>query len=275
MRNLTFLAAPTAKRAASSFRRAFVEKTASWSVTIEECRTRSEAAALFSAKKSHAFVVSASFRRAAFEAGKVQGASARLAQGADILYRGGKNTLAVSQYARVAIDEMERLFLPLYGAKAVVLGSGSAALDVVYECARAGVNEITLLGSEKERTRNNLLAFLEAFGKERTQIIDTEQKRVGHLSANRAYDNASFLFGTVAAASRIAAADIVFCTEDFSRAGIAFEPGHIVCDLCGESACYADAANAAGCDFLSAPSAMAAWGAECAELLVEFGRAEL
>lgn len=78
---------------------------------------------------------------------------------------------------------MERLFLPLYGAKAVVLGSGSSALDVVYECARAGVSEITLLGAEKERTRNNLLAFLEAFGKERTQIIDTEQKRVGHLSA--------------------------------------------------------------------------------------------
>ena len=275
MRNLTFLAAPAVGPAAASFRRAFMEKTASWSVTIEECSTRSEAAALLSAKKSHAFVVSAPFRRAVFEAGKVQGASARLAQGADILYRGGKNTLAVSQYARVAIDEMERLFLPLYGAKAVVLGSGSAALDVVYEGARAGVSEITLLGSEKERTRNNLLAFLEAFAKERTQIIDTEQKLVGHLSANRAYDNASFLFGTVAAASRIAAADIVFCTEDFSRAGIAFEPGHIVCDLCGESACYADAANAAGCDFLSASSAMAVWGAECAELLVEFGRAEL
>ena len=275
MRNLTFLAAPAAKPAAGSFRRSFMEKTASWSVGIEECRTRGEAAALLSARKSHAFVVSAPFRQVVFEAGKVQGASARLAQGADILYRGGKNTLALSQYARVAIDEMERLFLPLYGAKAVVLGSGSSALDVVYECARAGVSEITLLGAEKERTRNNLLAFLEAFGKERTQIIDTEQKRVGHLSANRAYDNASFLFGTVAAASRIATADIVFCTEDFSRAGIVFEPGHIVCDLCGESSCYADAANAAGCDFLSASSAMAAWGAECAELLVEFGRAEL
>ena len=75
--------------------------------------------------------------------------------------------------------------------------------------------------------------------------------------------------------SRIAAADLVFCTEDFSRAGIAFEPGHIVCDLCGESACYNDAATAAGCDYLATSSVMAAWGAECAELLVEFGRAEL
>lgn len=149
MRNLTFLAAPAAKPAAGSFRRSFMEKTASWSVAIEECRTRGEAAALLSARKSHAFVVSAPFRQAVFEAGEVQGASARLAQGADILYRGGKNTLALSQYARVAIDEMERLFLPLYGAKAVVLGSGSSALDVVYECARAGVSEIVLLGAEK------------------------------------------------------------------------------------------------------------------------------
>lgn len=275
MRNLTFLASPAIAPAAASFRRSFMEKTASWSVAIEECHTRGEAAVLLSAKRSHAFVVSAQFRQAVFEAGKVQGASARLAQGADILYRSGKNTLALSQYARVAIDEMERLFLPLYGAKAVVLGSGSSALDVVYECARAGVSEITLLGAEKERTRNNLLAFLEAFGKERTQIIDTEQKRVGHLSATRAYDNASFLFGTVAAASRIASADLVFCAEDFSQAGIAFGPGHIVCDLCGESTCYSDAAIAAGCDYLATSSVMAAWGAECAELLVEFGRAEL
>ena len=157
MRNLTFLASPAIAPVAASFRRSFIEKTASWSVAIEECHTRSEAAALLSAKRSHAFVVSAQFRQAVFEAGKVQGASARLAQGADILYRGGKNTLALSQYARVAIDEMERLFLPLYGAKAVVLGSGSSALDVAYECARAGVSEITLLGAEKERTRNNRL----------------------------------------------------------------------------------------------------------------------
>jgi len=98
MRNLTFLASPAIAPVAASFRRSFMEKTASWSVAIEECHTRSEAAALLSAKRSHAFVVSAQFRQAVFEAGKVQGASARLAQGADILYRGGKNTLALSQY---------------------------------------------------------------------------------------------------------------------------------------------------------------------------------
>ena len=138
MRNLTFLATPGAKPLAQRFRRSFMEKTASWSVVVEECSSRSEAAALLSAKKSHAFVVSPPFRSAVFEVGQAKGASARLAQGADILYRGGKSTLAISQLARTAIDEMERRFLPLYGAKAVVLGSGSAALDVVYECARAG-----------------------------------------------------------------------------------------------------------------------------------------
>ena len=74
MRNLTFLASPAIAPVAASFRRSFMEKTASWSVAIEECHTRSEAAALLSAKRSHAFVVSAQFRQAVFEAGKVQGA---------------------------------------------------------------------------------------------------------------------------------------------------------------------------------------------------------
>ena len=73
MRNLTFLASPAIAPVAASFRRSFMEKTASWSVAIEECHTRSEAAVLLSAKRSHAFVVSAQFRQAVFEAGKVQG----------------------------------------------------------------------------------------------------------------------------------------------------------------------------------------------------------
>lgn len=55
MRNLTFLASPAIAPAAASFRRSFMEKTASWSVAIEECHTRGEAAALLSAKRSHAF----------------------------------------------------------------------------------------------------------------------------------------------------------------------------------------------------------------------------
>lgn len=275
MRNLTFLASPGAEALARVFRRSFMHKTASWSVVVEPCATRNEAAALLAATKSHAFVASAPFRGVLFEAGQAKGASASLCQGADVLYRGAKNSLCLSQLARTAIDEMERRFLPLYGAKAVVLGSGSAALDAVYECARAGVDEITLLGSDKQRTRNNLEAFLEAFGKQRTQIIDTEQQREGHLSATRAYDNASFLFGGVSAASRIEAADVVLCVEDFPESGIAFRSSQIVCDLCGTSSVYRQAASASGCDFLDASSLMAAWGSQCAELLVEFGRAEL
>lgn len=275
MRNLTFLATPKAKSAAAAFRCAFMQETATWSVCVEECESRSIAAALLSAEKSHAFVASAPFRRVLFEAGQAKGASARLAQGADILYRGKKNSLAISQLGRTAIDVMEQRFLPLYGAKAVVLGSGSAALDVAYECSRAGVAEITLLGAEKERARNNLIAFLEAYGKERTQIIDTEQKREGHLSATRAYDNASFLFGAVSATSRIAAADVVICVDDAVPEGLAFQPNQIVCDLCGTTDAFEAVAQSAGCDFVSAAEAMSAWGSECAHVLVEFGRAEL
>ena len=275
MRNLTFLAAPKTKPAAAAFRRAFMQETAIWSVCVEECESRSVAAALLAAEKSHAFVASAPFRGVLLEAGQVKGASARLAQGADLLYRGGKNTLAISQLARTAIDEMERRFLPLYGAKAVVLGSGSAALDVAYECARAGVERITLLGAQKERTRSNLEAFLDAFGKERTQIIDTEQKREGHLSATRAYDNATFLFGAVSSTSSIFAADVVVCVDEAVPAALRFLPSQIVCDLCGRTDAFEKAAREAGCDFVSSTDAMGAWGRECAHLLVEFGRAEL
>ncbi len=277
MRNLTFIATPGTLSLAKEFRRSFMEKTAVWNVIVEPCSSAQEAQGLFQATRTHAFAVSYPFRSLAFGEGKLLGASARLSQGADIVFRGERGALGLSQLSRSAIDLIERTYLPLYGSNAVVLGSGSAALDAVYELARAGVSQITLLGNDKDRARAALVGFLRSFEEQRTQIIDTEQAREGHLSAARAYDNTLFQCGSLASVSCIEQADVVVSVDaDLSSAGLPLRQGQIVCSLWDRSDLpFPHAAQKASCDFISAEEVMRAWGTDCAELFVEFSRGGL
>lgn len=271
MRNLTFVATPGTCDLAKEFRRSFMEKTAVWNVMVEPCSSVQQAHAMFQAKRIHAFAVSYPFRTLASNEGELQGASARLVQGADVVYRGERGALALSQLSRSAIDLVEREFLPLYGSCAVVLGSGSAALDTAYELARAGVSQITVLGNDKERTRAGFASFLEAFERQRNQIIDADQAREGHLSASRAYENARFLCGTVASVSHIDKADVVFSVDaDLSSIDLPLHAGQIACSLWDRAdLSFPEAARAASCDFVGAEDVMRAWGADCAGVLVE------
>ena len=159
MRNLTFIATQDVINQATRFRRAFMDKTAVWSVLIKRCDSKQEAQVALE-NKDHAFVVAPAFRSLLFETATAKGASSKLSCGADVRYRGGSNTITLSQLARSVVDCLEETFIPLYGAKVVILGSGSAALDMAYECARAGVDQITILDDDKNRAQANLDAFL-------------------------------------------------------------------------------------------------------------------
>lgn len=275
MRNLAFITTADVRDQAQVFRRAFMEKTAVWSVALHEVATREEARSLLKGK-DHAFVVAPAFRSLLFEEGFIKGSSARLSQGSDVLYRGGSNTITIAQMARSVVDCIERNFIPIYGARVVIFGSGSAALDVAYECSRAGVDQVTILDADRDRARDNLSAFVEAYGKAATQILDTEQAREGHLSARRAYEHTSFTFGSLQAIKSIQQADVCISflppsvpIPDYSNV---LHGSQIMCDPWSRSHSLLIQAQEAGCDIVSSQDVMRMWGEECAELLIEFGK---
>lgn len=276
MRRLTFIATPSSRPAAQTFRRAFMDKTATWSVSIEECSTIAEAQRACSGA-DHAYVVAAPFRSILAGEAAMLGSSARLTQGADIMFRGTSQRLCVSQVARAAIDAMEQVYLPVFGAHVVVLGSGSAALDFAYELSRAGVDEVIILDDDKERARNNVEAFLDAYDRDKMRIIDTEASREGHLSALRAYEHTSYLFGSFSSRSRITSADVVI-DASFGRApsfgAAVFREAQIVCDPWGVSGSF-QCAEEVGFDVLSSEEVMRCWGAQAADLLTDLVRADL
>ena len=276
MRNLTFIATQDVINQATRFRRAFMDKTAVWSVLIKRCDSKQEAQVALE-NKDHAFVVAPAFRSLLFETATAKGASSKLSCGADVRYRGGSNTITLSQLARSVVDCLEETFIPLYGAKVVILGSGSAALDMAYECARAGVDQITILDDDKNRAQANLDAFLEAFAKNRMAILDTEQARTGHLSATKAYEHTNFSYGSLRALGAVKQADICISFLPESKAlpdySDVLRSVQIVCDPWGRTTSLLEQAYACGCDVVSAESIMDYWGSACADLLIEFGNA--
>ena len=278
MRNLTFIATPDVVNQAACFRRSFMKKTAVWSVAIQECSTREEAQKLLS-QNDHAFVVAPAFRTLLFETSTAKGASSKLSLGADVRYRGGSNTITLSQLARSVVDCLEETFIPLYGAKVVIFGSGSAALDMAYECARAGVDHITLLDEGKQRAQANLDAFLEAFAKNRMAILDTEQSRIGHVTATKAYEHTNFSYGSLQALGSIQQADLILSflpqTTVLPDYREVFRSSQIVCDPWGRSASLIEQALACDCDVVPSEEIMNQWGTACANLLIEFGNAGL
>lgn len=275
MRNLAFITTSDIHDQAQAFRRAFMEKTAVWNVALREVATREEACSLLKGKE-HAFVVAPAFRSLLFDEGYIKGSSARLSQGCDVLYRGGSNTIAIAQVARSTVDCIERNFIPIYGARVVIFGSGSAALDMTYECSRAGVDQVTLLDVDRDRVRDNLSTFVEAYGKAATQILDTEQSREGHLTARRAYEHTSFTFGSLQATKSIQQADVCISllpsTVPIPDYSTVLRESQIVCDPWSRSDSLLGQARRAGCDIALSQDVMRIWGEECAELLIEFGK---
>lgn len=277
MRNLSFIATPDVVDAARQFRAAFMKKTAVWNVAIRECTTQEDALKWLDGS-DHAFVAAPSFRGLLYETAYVKGASCQLTEGSDVRYRGGSNTITLAQTQRSCVDALEANYIPIFGSNVVILGARSNALDMAYECSRAGVDTVTLLDTNRERVCENLTAFVDEYGRKRNSILDTEQARTGHLSAKRAYEHTSFTYGSLKALRTIADADIIisFMSDDHllpDEVASVLKPVQIVCDPWNRSKKLMASAELAGCDILPYETIMQTWGRECAELLIDFGQA--
>ena len=150
----------------------------------------------------------APFRQVVFEAGEVQGHQ-RVGTKVDILIVAEEHA-ALSQYAVLLSTKWSGSSFPCTVRRLLFWGRAVRPLDVVHECARAGVSETTLLGRERTHAQQSCLPSW-AFGKERTQIIDTEQKRSTFLQLVPG-DKRPFLFELLRQL-QIAAADLVFAPK--------------------------------------------------------------
>ncbi len=221
MRNLELITMPAHASLAQIARHAFMEQTATWSVVVREMARRDALDTYLSADKFeypvHAFALDAHFSGVAYRYSTQANATGELAQGCDCLsyLEGGAEATFLLPLS--VVECFEEQFFPLEGARIAILGAGHLGLACAYECARCGVSEVLVVDQDAQVAERNLEAFLNEFGRLRSEVVDMRQAKPGHVSFQHAYEQTDYYFGTYCGAiKRISQADVIICATDQS-----------------------------------------------------------
>ncbi len=279
MRNLVALTSPEMESLVRIFRASLMKKTATWSVEVRDACNGGVEKVL--EEKPHACCFTPDLMDSAYEAADELDPASRLCQGSDLLVRTGEKKLGLTLLGRSSVEAIENTFLPIYGASVMVCATNRFALDIAYECSRAGVTEISLLDASPKKAREYLEIFVSTFNKMKASTFDIEASREGHVSFARAYEDTSFSFGSYEAAEkRIASSDIIICAEPAHRlpqglltAFERFGAGKIFVDPLERSFStpFRDPSVFSE-DVLSGEDVFAQWGSGVADVLVDLSQ---
>ncbi len=150
------------------------------------------------------------YKPLALEAATVVGASARLAQGSNLLIRKGDARIAYNTDGEGCIAFLERAGISFDNARVVVCGTGPTALAILHSAACAGAAEVVLLSRDKEKSQRVLQDYLERFDQLAHATIELPALKRGHRSFKQAYDETVFKFGSYTSSKQaISAADLI------------------------------------------------------------------
>ena len=171
---------------------------------VDEARAFLEAAGFLSVN------VTTPYKPLAFEVAAATAASAKLAQGANLLVRKNGSLIGYNTDGQGCVAYLEREGLVFAGKRVAVCGTGPTALSILHACSVAGADVCLLVGRDKERTRGVLEAFVERFGLLANATIDLPAAHPHHRSFRTAYERTVFKFGSYATSEKaLASADLV------------------------------------------------------------------
>lgn len=252
-----------------------------WRYDLADCATDKAAEAFLAESDFLALNITTPYKRNALRAASASAASAKLAEGANLLVRKSGVLAADGRKAKTAepaatgmpsdvliayntdgqgcVAYLEREGVRFRDASVVVCGTGPTALAIVHAASVAGAREVVLVGRSKERSHKVLEKYVHTFGVLATSTIDLPAVVEGHRSFREAYEKTKFKFGSYATSTQaIHAADVIV---DATPLGMnpgdsapfdpaLFRAGQIALDTVyghGETA-FCLAARAAGCE---------------------------
>lgn len=279
MRNLELITTPVHGLLAQNARRAFMEQTATWSVSLREITTTSTLDTYLSSHESdyplHAIAFDPHFSGTAYHFSSQANATGELSQGCDCLSYLEPSPQGTFLMPLSLVDCFEKQFFPLEGAQVAILGAGHLGLACAYECARCGVSEILLADNEREIAERNLEAFLAEFARLRGQVIDMRQAQPGHVSFQQAYEKTDYYFGAYQSTKRrIAHADVIICATDralpasfISTLDFSHRPFIVDCMHTSLNSALVPLARIEKCAILNAEDIWQHWGVLLAQFL--------
>lgn len=174
-----------------------------WDYASMDCASEDEARAFLEAREFFSINITTPYKPLAFEAASVRAATAKLAQGANVLVKKGSALIAYNVDGEGCVDYLERVGMRFPGAQVVVCGTGPTALSILHACALAGAARVVLVGRDKTRARSALESYVALYSELAFATVDPPAARDGHLSFREAYEQVDFAYGSYDASSRV------------------------------------------------------------------------
>lgn len=181
-----------------------------WSYELADFATDAEARAFVDAREFLSINITTPYKPLAFEAATAKAATAKLAQGANVLVKKGNALIGFNTDGQGCVSYLERTGFSFAGKRVAVCGTGPTALSILHACAVAGVDVAMLVGRDKERSRKVLEGYVERFGLLANATIDLPAALPHHRSFRTAYERTTFKFGSYTTSTKaLAAVDLV------------------------------------------------------------------
>jgi len=167
-----------------------------WRYGLADCATEEEARSFVEARGFLSINITTPYKPLAFEAATAKAATAKLAQGANVLVKKGDALIGFNTDGQGCVAYLERTGFCFAGKRVAVCGTGPTALSILHACAIAGADVAMLVGRDKERSRKVLEGYVERFGLLANATVDLPAAQAHHRSFRTAYERTTFKFGS-------------------------------------------------------------------------------
>ena len=181
-----------------------------WSYGFADYPEEGDARAFVDARDFLSINITTPYKPLAFEAATRKAASAKLAQGANVLVRKDGELIGFNTDGDGCVKFLELAGVSFKGKRVVVCGTGPTAISILHNCAVAGADVLLMLSRSRERGERVLNGYLERFKELAYATIDFPAEKEGHRSFREAYEKPTFKFGTYdTSKNAIHSADII------------------------------------------------------------------
>ncbi|WP_241157089.1 shikimate dehydrogenase [Adlercreutzia sp. ZJ304] len=209
--NLYILGHPVAHSKSPAMYNALYQKMGlNWEYGFMDIPNSEDASAFVNSREFLSMNITTPWKPLAFRFADISAATAKLAQGANLVVCKDKNLLAYNVDGQGCVSYLERAGAAFLGASVVICGTGPTALSIMHECAQAGCAKVIMLSRSKDKAQDTVNRYLDEYRNLLSTAITLPGAGARRVSFSDAYKNTEFMFGSYSTSKQaIADADII------------------------------------------------------------------
>lgn len=186
-----------------------------WTYDFADIEDPQAAQDFVNAKDYLSINITTPYKKLAFEAATANAASAKLAQGANVLVHKGDALVGFNTDGEGCVGALEHAGVQFAGKKVVVCGTGPTSLAIYHAAATAGAESVLLLSRDRDRSNAAVEAYVNRLGAlfnaaSNLKQADIKPEKEGYRTLRETFGRTLFLFGSYETSTEaIAEADVI------------------------------------------------------------------